>query len=220
MNERRFVELLNLYIDKEASPEERDEVEMEVKKNPRRREKFLSYCRLQEASEQVHRDFGHALALTVDLNKYQIVARSSTRCCWRRGLLYSSGALVAACLTVVAAVSILQDSQPQASLSHSQKNSFGLVEVIDSHFLNGRRESVRTVAFGGAEPFTFAGRPEILGRSQARTIFWDSGQTGFRVQESTGGWSDAYASDPKARGFRGHSSFDHSPELTSFRFQR
>lgn len=220
MNEKRFVELLNLYIDEEASAEERDAVELEVTKNQRRHEKFLSYCRLQEASERVHRDFGDALAQTVDLNKYHILARSSTRCCWRRALLYSSGALAAACLTVAAAVSVLQDSQPQVLLSHSQKDSYGIVEVIDPHSLNSRRESVRTVGFGGIETFTFAGRPEAVGRSQAKTTFGDSGRTDFRVQGPTGGWSDVYSPDPGPRGFRGHSPFEHSPELTSFRFQR
>jgi hypothetical protein len=220
MNEKQFTELLNLYIDNEASPDERGELELEVRKNPRRHEKFLSYCRLQQASERIHRDLGDALAQTVDLNKYQIVARSSTRCCWRRGLLYSSGALAAACLTVAAAVSVLQDSQFSASFSQNHEDGFGLVEVFDPYSLNGPTENVRPHSFEASEPFTFAGRAHGLGRSQVRTAFLESGQGRFQVQAHAGGWSDVFPNDSSARGFRGHSTFDNTPELTSFRFQR
>lgn len=47
MNDRRFIELLNLYLDHEISPAESAELEAEVARNPARRREYDRYCRLQ-----------------------------------------------------------------------------------------------------------------------------------------------------------------------------
>lgn len=49
MNERRFQELLNLYLDHEIAPAEASELEAEVLRNPERRRVYDQYCRLQRA---------------------------------------------------------------------------------------------------------------------------------------------------------------------------
>lgn len=221
MNEKRFNELLNLYIDSEASREERDELEHEVAGNPRRRQKFQSYCRLQRASEKVHRDFGDALAETVDLKKYHIVARSSTRCCWRRGLLFSSGALAAACITVVAAVAIFQDAAQGFSSNRAREENFGLVEVFDSGSLNARTEKPRSgFVPDRSEPFTFAGRSSAFSQAKTKAAFLDSPAPGFQTSSNLAGLGDELRTDYRARVFRGQSSFEAGPELMSFQFQR
>ncbi|MBC8041101.1 MAG: hypothetical protein H7Y06_11195 [Opitutaceae bacterium] len=47
MNDPRFIELLNLYLDHQLAPEEAAELEAEVMRNPARRRTYDQYCRLQ-----------------------------------------------------------------------------------------------------------------------------------------------------------------------------
>jgi len=47
MNDRRFTELLNLYLDHEIAPAEAAELEAEVLRNPERRRTYDRYCRMQ-----------------------------------------------------------------------------------------------------------------------------------------------------------------------------
>lgn len=47
MNDRRFIELLNLYLDHQIDPAEAGELESEVMRNPARRRIYDQYCRLQ-----------------------------------------------------------------------------------------------------------------------------------------------------------------------------
>ncbi|MDF3056445.1 MAG: hypothetical protein K0R17_660 [Rariglobus sp.] len=47
MNDRRFIELLNLYVDQQIHPDEASELEAEVLRNPERRRTYDQYCRLQ-----------------------------------------------------------------------------------------------------------------------------------------------------------------------------
>lgn len=47
MNDRRFIELLNLYVDQQIAPSEAAELETEVLRNPTRRRTYDQYCRLQ-----------------------------------------------------------------------------------------------------------------------------------------------------------------------------
>lgn len=49
MNDRRFTELLNLYVDQQIAPAEASELEMEVQHSPQRRRVYNDYCRLQRA---------------------------------------------------------------------------------------------------------------------------------------------------------------------------
>jgi hypothetical protein len=47
MNDRRFIELLNLYVDQQIDPSEAAELEAEVLRSPERRRTYNQYCRLQ-----------------------------------------------------------------------------------------------------------------------------------------------------------------------------
>ncbi len=53
MNESRFIELLNLYVDHQLSPAEASELESEIRKNPARRRTYQQYCRMQKACAQL-----------------------------------------------------------------------------------------------------------------------------------------------------------------------
>ena len=49
MSEKEFLELLNLYLDREIKPEDADRLEREVRANPVRHRTYLQYCRMQQA---------------------------------------------------------------------------------------------------------------------------------------------------------------------------
>jgi anti-sigma factor RsiW len=53
MNESRFIELLNLYVDQQLSAAEAAELEAEIKNNPARRRTYQQYCRMQKACAQL-----------------------------------------------------------------------------------------------------------------------------------------------------------------------
>jgi hypothetical protein len=49
MNDREFIQLLNLYVDREISASDALRLESEVVANPKRREVYDQYCRMQKA---------------------------------------------------------------------------------------------------------------------------------------------------------------------------
>jgi hypothetical protein len=53
MNERDFLELLNLYVDREISAEDALRLEAEVEANPRRRGIYNEYCKMQKACSMI-----------------------------------------------------------------------------------------------------------------------------------------------------------------------
>lgn len=53
MNEPRFIELLNLYVDQQLSAQEAAELESEIKLSPTRRRTYQQYCRMQKACTQL-----------------------------------------------------------------------------------------------------------------------------------------------------------------------
>lgn len=57
MNDREFIELLNLYLDHEITPSDAARLEAEVRSNPERRRTYLEYCRMQKACALLAADF-------------------------------------------------------------------------------------------------------------------------------------------------------------------
>lgn len=57
MKDSRFTELVNLYIDRQISPDEQAELELEIQSNPRRRQVYLQYCRMHRATKLVYESF-------------------------------------------------------------------------------------------------------------------------------------------------------------------
>ncbi len=57
MKESKFVELLNLYVDREISAEDAALLEAEIARNPHRHKVYQQYCRMQRASVLVFDSF-------------------------------------------------------------------------------------------------------------------------------------------------------------------
>ena len=57
MRDSRFIELINLYIDRQITVDETAELEAEMQDNPRRRAIYRQYCQLHSATKQVYDRF-------------------------------------------------------------------------------------------------------------------------------------------------------------------
>lgn len=57
MKDTRFIELINLYIDRQITPDESAELEAEIQANPRRRQVYHQYCRMHRATKLVYESF-------------------------------------------------------------------------------------------------------------------------------------------------------------------
>ncbi|HYC71228.1 MAG TPA: hypothetical protein VEB66_08485 [Opitutaceae bacterium] len=57
MKDHRFIELVNLYIDRQISSAEAAELETELQANARRRQVYQQYCRMHRATQLVYESF-------------------------------------------------------------------------------------------------------------------------------------------------------------------
>lgn len=106
MNDRRFIELLNLYIDDQIAPSEAAELEAEVMRCPRHRRVYDDYCRLQRGCSLLG-DGSRALAPSSDafsrfLRDAERKIAAPRRAGWRLSQpgVFSTAAM-AACVAVV-----------------------------------------------------------------------------------------------------------------------
>lgn len=57
MKDTRFIELVNLYVDRQISAAETAELEAEIQSSPRRRKIYQQYCHMQRATKLVYESF-------------------------------------------------------------------------------------------------------------------------------------------------------------------
>ncbi len=107
MKDTRFIELINLYIDRQISPDETAELEAEIQANPRRRQVYRQYCQMHHATKLVYESFRAqsdqpAGPATVrqpgTIAEFASRRRAQQRTRW---LYAASGLAAAACLALV-----------------------------------------------------------------------------------------------------------------------
>ena len=104
MKDHRFIELVNLYIDRQISAAETADLEAEIQANPRRRAIYHQYCQINRAATLVYESFrtdapgqenvlakGKATIARIQHSGHQPRAR------WA----YYAGGLAAACVALV-----------------------------------------------------------------------------------------------------------------------
>ncbi len=104
MKDNRFIELLNLYVDRQITAAETTELESELQANPPRRAVYRHYCQMHRATALVYESFRAdnpgsqpALAVgTATIARFENGARP-LRTSW----IYGAGGLAAACLALV-----------------------------------------------------------------------------------------------------------------------
>jgi len=102
MNDREFIELLNLYLDREISPEDSLRLEAEVLSRPDRRQVYNEYCRMQKACSMLADEYADAPVASIP-------ARRASP--WGSVGPMVAG-LAAACLLVVVGLRVERGSNP------------------------------------------------------------------------------------------------------------
>jgi anti-sigma factor RsiW len=104
MKENRFIELLNLYIDRQITAEETAELEAEIQANPKRQAVYRQYCQIHSATKLVYESF-RAVATeqpAAPTGRPGVVELFETRRRRRNWAAYTVGfAAAAACLAIV-----------------------------------------------------------------------------------------------------------------------
>jgi hypothetical protein len=103
MKESRFIELLNLYIDRQITAAETTELEAELQRNPKRQAIYRQYCKIHAATKLVYESFRAEAAdqPAPQAGRGGVVELFETR--RRRGhwAMYAGGFAAAACLAFV-----------------------------------------------------------------------------------------------------------------------
>ena len=105
MKDHRFIELVNLYIDRQITAAETAELETEIQGNPRRRAVYRQYCQLNRATTLVYDSFraqaaGQPAVEPAARSSIELFA-SRQRGRRHRWAYYASGLAAAACLALV-----------------------------------------------------------------------------------------------------------------------
>jgi hypothetical protein len=102
MRDNRFIELVNLYIDRQITAEETAELEAEMQANPKRRAVYHQYCQLHSATKQVYAGFrAHASEPQAGAPAGRVVRAEFARPSRSHWVHYAGGLAAAACLAVV-----------------------------------------------------------------------------------------------------------------------
>lgn len=101
MKDHRFIELVNLYIDRHISAEETAELEAEIQASPQRRAVYRQYCQLHSATKQVYESFRTNTGPQAGVPAGRVVTGSFARRRRSNWIHYAGGLTAAACLTVL-----------------------------------------------------------------------------------------------------------------------
>ena len=102
MKDNRFIELVNLYIDRQITATETAELEAEMQGNPRRRAIYRQYCQLHSATKQVYDSFRvNAPETQPGQTAGRVVMTDFKRRSRTNWIHYAGGMAAAACLAVV-----------------------------------------------------------------------------------------------------------------------
>lgn len=106
MKETRFIELINLYIDRQISAEEVAELEAEIQASPKHRKVYQQYCHMHRATKLVYESFRanaeHAAGETSEAGCSIAQFENTRRRTQRLRRVYSAAGLAAAaCFAVV-----------------------------------------------------------------------------------------------------------------------
>lgn len=103
MKDQRFIELLNLYIDRQISATETAELEAEIQENPKRQAVYRQYCKIHSATKLVYASFrANATEQPVlPSDRTGVVELFEAKRRKNHFAYYAGGLAAAACLAVV-----------------------------------------------------------------------------------------------------------------------
>jgi hypothetical protein len=126
MKDNRFIELVNLYIDRQISGEEIESLEAEMQANPRRRAIYRQYCQMHRATTLVYESFRseNTEQSADNLRTQAKVARFEPQSGRRKHWTYYATGLAAACVALVCAKVAFTGNRVS-----SQQNSIATVQA-------------------------------------------------------------------------------------------
>jgi hypothetical protein len=101
MKDHRFIELVNLYIDRQISAAETAELEAEIQASPQRRAVYRQYCQLHSATKQVYENFRANAEPQAGAPAGRVITGDFARRSRSNWIHYAGGIAAAACLAVV-----------------------------------------------------------------------------------------------------------------------
>ncbi len=112
MKEPKFIELLNLYIDQQISPEEAAALEQEILRDARRRRIYRQYCQMHRACSVVFENFRSQADPATPAGEMIELGAKPRRFAWG---YYAAGLAAAACVAFVAMQAFLRPAPPAAA---------------------------------------------------------------------------------------------------------
>jgi hypothetical protein len=134
MSEREFLELLNLYLDREITPTDADRLEKEIRSNASRHRTYLQYCRMQQAVRLLGSAEG---ALGADRTPAGPVSETGVFREWWGSRWVWTGAVAAAAVLVLAFA-----GRPAASERPSQEDRLAAETIRPDAVAAGRSPSL------------------------------------------------------------------------------
>lgn len=161
MNETRFIELLNLYVDQQLTAAEATELESEIQRNHAHRRTYEQYCRMQKACAQLFEQDRQAAPSTTKLSRAlaeadrKILAFPEPQRVWLQRGLYATGvAAMAACVALVFFRASPVSQQNVAEQPVKPEIAEAVAAVVKAEPAATATEAVQTVAIPPADPQT------------------------------------------------------------------
>lgn len=231
MKDSRFIELLNLYIDRQITADETAELEAEIQRHPNRRAVYRQYCQIHTATKTVYESFR---AVAADqpapaAGQKGVVELFETRRRRANWGYYAGGFAAAACLALVfmrqapagpAAPALAEQPLPMAPvIKVTAPESVAPANTPAPAFVSLRNSVVVTPDYTAIlhamreqdEERAFS--TERLQADEARPLFDDdmfASKRVFTAQEQR-----VFGSQPTAK-----TSAQQEAELSAFQFQR
>lgn len=119
MKDNRFIELLNLYIDRQISAEETAELEAEIQHNPKRQAIYRRYCQIHTASKLVYQSFRTGVEDQPATHSnppatVELFENRRRRNAWATLSYYTAGLAAAACVAFVVVRNVNSPVTPAA----------------------------------------------------------------------------------------------------------
>jgi anti-sigma factor RsiW len=219
MKDAKFIELLNLYVDHQISPEEAEQLEAEVRSSPERRRVYHEYCQMQKACSVIAETFRtEAPASAPKVADFKVRRSSPSAVAYVGGLL-----AVAACVAVLLSVRSSQRAnlapaapvltatvQPTVSAPVASTVSRpALQPVLGPRLLTVREPGADSAELAAVDPAAFG---EWMNSVQLSSL---SGASGDELQ------FDTRATVPtESRSLHARRPYQGKVEWTAFTFQK
>lgn len=218
MTDRKFTELLNLYLDHELSAADATLLEAEIQRSPERRRRYRQYCQMQKACTLLAEDFR-----TEAPEAGKVTAFPGAR---RRNIarsFYALGAVAAAACVAFLVIGRQSSSgpaaQPATSLAQTGPTARPLLTMPAASRSSGELQTVFTAQSLAAlnnVPVT-----DALAAEASRLRYeWIKQVHMSSLDLESVPFETSPSAEPDSRTFGSKRPFDAQVEMTAYRFQR